>query len=82
MQQEIIKDLLETMSETIKKSDLLIHHSQFCLEEDRDELINQVNIQREVLIQRIHEISNSHIKIVSKNSMRQVLSAQRLVVTK
>ena len=61
MQQEIIKDLIETMSETIKKSDLLIHHSQFCLEEDRDELINQVDTQREVLIQKIHKISTFNI---------------------
>jgi len=60
------KELIEKMMETIKKADLLIGHPQFCLEEDRDELINEVDIQREVLIDRIHKISNSQINRIKE----------------
>jgi len=65
MQKEL-NDLIENMSDTLRKANLLIQHPQFVLEEDRDELINQIDIQREVLIDRIHKISNKEINRIKE----------------
>ena len=65
MQKEA-NELIEKMLDTMKKADLLIGHSQFVLEEDRDELINQVDIQREVLIDQIHKMSNKNINRIKE----------------